>query len=253
MLAAIAAARRARPSAHGVVLGVRARARQRRRDARRRRGGCSTSSRSPHLRIVLDAANLVRPGELPARRASCARRSSCSATRSCSRTPRTSATTARSSPRAAAGSTTRCYVGCCAPPASTGRWSCTGSPRTRCPPRPASSARSSRSSRTSEPDALQGRRRVRPRLREPARIRALVPSAPGFTAVAADSLLAQFARPDGDERAGVLECRRPTGRPGSGPWPELTMPTLVSGTDRDPLHPFACAEACKRLPPRCAA
>ena len=31
--------------------------------------------------------------------------------------------------------------------------------------------------------------------------------------------------------------------PDTGPWPQLTMPTLVIGTDRDPVHPFTCAEA----------
>ena len=80
---------------------------------------------------------------------------------------------------------------------------------------------------------------------QPERIRALVLVRPAwFTAVAADSLLAQFARPDAIERAAVLE-RLPADRPlpGSGPWPALTMPTLVSGTDRDPLHPLACPEA----------
>ncbi len=62
--------------------------------------------------------------------------------------------------------------------------------------------------------------------------------------VAADSLLAQFARPHAVERAAVLE-RLPADRPlpDTSPWPQLTMPTLVIGTERDPVHPFACAEA----------
>ena len=64
------------------------------------------------------------------------------------------------------------------------------------------------------------------------------------SAVAADSLLAQFARPHAIERTAVLE-RLPADQPlpGTGPWPQLTLPTLVIGTDCDPVHPFACAEA----------
>lgn len=62
--------------------------------------------------------------------------------------------------------------------------------------------------------------------------------------VGADSLLAQFERPQAVERAALLE-RLPADRPlpDAGPWPRLAMPSLVIGTEQDPVHPFACAEA----------
>ena len=74
--------RRARgsPSAHGVTLAVRARAQQRRRRRRAPARRLLDELRSPRLKVVIDAANLFRPGELARQRESCARRSPCSAT-----------------------------------------------------------------------------------------------------------------------------------------------------------------------------
>ena len=61
--------------------------------------------------------------------------------------------------------------------------------------------------------------------------------------VTAESVLAQFDRDDAVERAAVLE-RLPADRPlrDDGPWRQLSMPTLILATDRDPVHPLAIAE-----------
>ena len=67
---------------------------------------------------------------------------------------------------------------------------------------------------------------------------------------AAASLVGQFERPHARARVAVLErlpADRPLG-PGDG-WSALTMPALVVGARRDPVHPFESAVAlCARLP-----
>lgn len=68
--------------------------------------------------------------------------------------------------------------------------------------------------------------------------------------VTAESLLAQFTRPGAVARSPLLE-RLPADRPLSepAPWPQLATPTLVVGTERDPVHPAACADAWARALP----
>jgi len=81
------------------------------------------------------------------------------------------------------------------------------------------------------------------RSREYQRIRILSP-------MTADSLISQFDRPCAHERAAVLE-RLPADRPmrPTDDWEALTMPALVVGARRDPVHPFSCAVALRdRLP-----
>ncbi|HEX2411184.1 MAG TPA: hypothetical protein VHJ39_08460 [Solirubrobacteraceae bacterium] len=62
--------------------------------------------------------------------------------------------------------------------------------------------------------------------------------------VTAESVLAQFEREDAVARAPVLE-RLPADRPlpDEGPCPQLSMPTLILATDRDPARPLGIAEA----------
>lgn len=60
---------------------------------------------------------------------------------------------------------------------------------------------------------------------------------------AADSLLAQFDRPDAEANAVVLE-RLPRDAPNRdrSQWGKIAVPTLVIGTERDEVHPYAFAE-----------
>jgi len=68
--------------------------------------------------------------------------------------------------------------------------------------------------------------------------------------VTASSLVKQFERPGALESVDILE-RLPHDSPASSPeiWSQVSVPTLVLATDKDPVHPYAYGEVIARAIP----